>query len=105
MASLVSLHAKSGKCLAVCNALCYAGTGDRCNCLCGGINHGVGLQTAAAQTLSMKLFDPRTRRPLELNNGEWIKFAPNLSALAKQPMLFEYDDRPDESIDEQLHGN
>lgn len=29
-----------------CDARCYEGTGDHCDCICGGKNHGAGLQQA-----------------------------------------------------------
>lgn len=31
-----------------CNATCHDAGGDRCNCICGGRNHGVGYRTAQA---------------------------------------------------------
>jgi len=29
-----------------CDARCYNGESSRCTCVCGGINHGVGIQRA-----------------------------------------------------------
>ena len=36
-----------------CDARCYNGKGHRCKCICGGKNHGAGLQTAAENTREM----------------------------------------------------
>ncbi len=32
-----------------CDARCYNGEHDHCNCICGGKNHGVGYHQALAQ--------------------------------------------------------
>lgn len=34
-----------------CNATCYNAKTPTCNCICGGRNHGVGLQQAVANNL------------------------------------------------------
>ncbi|KAA9379588.1 hypothetical protein F5972_07990 [Microbispora cellulosiformans] len=33
-----------------CDAGCYDGAAARCECVCGGANHGVGFETAVEQT-------------------------------------------------------
>lgn len=33
-----------------CDAKCYNATGGACDCCCGGLNHGVGLKAATANT-------------------------------------------------------
>lgn len=33
-----------------CDAACYGGTDTRCECVCGGQNHGVGFDQAVEQT-------------------------------------------------------
>ena len=52
--TLFSAYLPNGQKLGQCDASCYDGTGTRCKCICGGINHGVGLQQAAAQTLNIR---------------------------------------------------
>ncbi len=32
-----------------CDARCYEAVGERCECICGGRNHGVGLKRAVEQ--------------------------------------------------------
>ena len=39
----------SGRVMGRCDALCYDATAPKCTCICGGKNHGVGLQKAAEQ--------------------------------------------------------
>ncbi|WP_422446013.1 hypothetical protein [Thermoanaerobacterium sp. DL9XJH110] len=36
-----------------CDARCYNGHGNRCTCICGGANHGKGLQQAMQNTVEM----------------------------------------------------
>ena len=36
-----------------CDASCYDGTKTDCDCICGGVNHGVGLTRALANTAAM----------------------------------------------------
>jgi hypothetical protein len=38
-----------------CDANCYNATGHRCECICGGRNHGKGLLQAFEQTKQMAL--------------------------------------------------
>lgn len=33
-----------------CDARCYDATHEKCDCICGGMNHGVGLHQAQANT-------------------------------------------------------
>ena len=33
-----------------CDARCYGAKGDECNCVCGGENHGIGLELAVKNT-------------------------------------------------------
>lgn len=33
-----------------CTAICYDAKGPKCDCICGGRNHGKGLQAAQAET-------------------------------------------------------
>ena len=36
-----------------CDGRCYKGKRDKCACICGGKNHGKGLQTAQAQMIEI----------------------------------------------------
>lgn len=36
-----------------CDARCYRAKNAKCHCVCGGANHGVGLQKALEQTSQM----------------------------------------------------
>lgn len=36
-----------------CDAHCYNSKGDKCTCICGGANHGVGYKTALQNTREM----------------------------------------------------
>ena len=36
-----------------CDEKCYNAKGDKCECCCNGVNHGVGLKKATEQTQSM----------------------------------------------------
>jgi hypothetical protein len=40
-------HGSRGR---VCNEQCYNAKHKKCHCICGGINHGVGLQVARENT-------------------------------------------------------
>jgi len=33
-----------------CDEKCYGAEGGSCSCICGGMNHGIGLKAAAANT-------------------------------------------------------
>ncbi|MBA7496736.1 hypothetical protein ES702_07345 [subsurface metagenome] len=41
---------KKGKRGRSCDAKCYNATGDKCTCVCGGMNHGQGVTTAIKKT-------------------------------------------------------
>lgn len=48
-----------------CDARCYNATHGRCSCICGGENHGVGLERALANTLEQL---PPHLLPLQLQD-------------------------------------
>ena len=52
MATLISQTSSNGG-TRRCDARCYNGHGARCKCICGGINHGKGLEQAAENTREM----------------------------------------------------
>lgn len=44
--STVIIYRITSRRIRKCNAGCYNAHGDVCHCICGGINHGVGLEKA-----------------------------------------------------------
>lgn len=46
MTTLLIAKSKDGKKSRTCNARCYDAKGQKCTCICGGKNHGVGYTTA-----------------------------------------------------------
>ena len=46
---LMELRTSGGK-VRRCDARCYNAKGPKCRCICGGRNHGVGLQKAIENT-------------------------------------------------------
>jgi hypothetical protein len=49
MPSLITLR-DNGHAAASCTARCYNATSPVCDCICNGLNHGVGLQAAIERT-------------------------------------------------------
>ena len=47
--TLISSHNSDG-CTGKCDANCYNATSSECDCICGGMNHGVGLKQAGVNT-------------------------------------------------------
>lgn len=45
MTTLIAVYNSEG-CVGRCDAKCYDATGDSCQCICGGANHGAGLSKA-----------------------------------------------------------
>jgi hypothetical protein len=41
-----------GRCIGRCDSHCYLDDEHYCKCVCGGVNHGVGLAQAAANALA-----------------------------------------------------
>jgi hypothetical protein len=52
MTTLIAVYNSDG-CVGRCDAKCYNAKGDKCECICGGANHGVGLKQADANTQKM----------------------------------------------------
>lgn len=46
MATILQLRGPDGSFLRRCDARCYNATKPKCNCICRGANHGVGLDQA-----------------------------------------------------------
>ena len=55
MAVLIAVYNSDG-CAGRCDARCYDAQSDVCDCICGGMNHGAGLQKAQENT--SERFDP-----------------------------------------------
>lgn len=49
MTTLLAVYTKEG-CIGRCDAKCYDANSPECDCICGGVNHGVGLRTAVLLT-------------------------------------------------------
>ncbi|WP_026370028.1 hypothetical protein [Kallotenue papyrolyticum] len=49
MATLIAVYTSDG-CVGRCDARCHEAHEPTCDCICGGMNHGVGRQRAAEQT-------------------------------------------------------
>ena len=52
MTTLISWSTSGGE-KGRCDAKCYNATGPYCDCICGGSNHGVGLDAAIENTREM----------------------------------------------------
>ena len=52
MTTLISIHNSDG-CQGRCDARCYDATHDNCNCICGGMNHGKGIDQAINNTAEL----------------------------------------------------
>lgn len=50
MTTLIAAYGSDGECMGRCDANCHNATGPDCNCICGGMNHGVGVQQAIQNT-------------------------------------------------------
>ncbi len=49
MATLIAVYNSEG-CVGRCDARCYEASEPECNCVCGGRNHGAGLEQAVDNT-------------------------------------------------------
>ena len=49
MSTLIAAYNSEG-CIGRCDAKCYNATYPECDCICGGANHGVGIQQAIDNT-------------------------------------------------------
>lgn len=50
MTTLIAVYDSSGRCIGRCDARCYNAEEPKCECICGGRNHGKGLQKALDNT-------------------------------------------------------
>jgi len=59
MVTVIEARRPDGSLTRRCDARCYAAKGTTCRCICGGINHGVGLR----QTIDNLEKDRLVREP------------------------------------------
>lgn len=52
MTTLIAVYTSDG-CVRRCDARCYNAESSTCDCICGGANHGKGLNQAAENTREM----------------------------------------------------
>lgn len=52
MATLISVYNSDG-CVGRCDEKCHGALQPECHCICGGVNHGVGLAQARKNTQSL----------------------------------------------------
>ena len=52
MTTLIAVYTRSG-CIGRCDAKCYNAQSPDCDCICGGFNHGTGLDNASENTKDM----------------------------------------------------
>ena len=50
MTTLIAVYDSSGRCIGRCDSRCYNAEEPKCECICGGRNHGAGFQQAVENT-------------------------------------------------------
>ena len=55
VATLIAVYNSDG-CVGRCDARCYNAQSDHCDCICGGMNHGAGIERALEN--NSERFDP-----------------------------------------------
>jgi len=50
MTTLIAWYKSDGTCIGRCDAKCYNAEHEKCDCICGGANHGAGLCRAVEQS-------------------------------------------------------
>ena len=50
MATLITVSNSDGVVIGRCDAKCYDAKHEKCNCICGGKNHGIGRKKAEQNT-------------------------------------------------------
>ena len=70
MATLIASYNSDG-CTGGCDAKCYNATHPECDCICGGINHGKGKETAIDNT--RELAEKWADKWKETHKGEYVK--------------------------------
>ena len=60
---LIEQRNGAGKITGRCDARCYKARRTRCECICGGQNHGVGLAEAVNNIVPILLLKPHLQAP------------------------------------------
>ncbi len=83
---LMSVHNSEG-CVGRCDARCYNAKEPHCDCICGGRNHGRGLEKALAQTREQ--FAPMIEEYARRNGleGYTSKLGPEMGQLVLMDVL------------------
>jgi hypothetical protein len=84
MATLFSVFDSKGKYLGGCSARCYDARGATSCCVCGGLNHAVGLRKAAQNTLELRTIFPKGPHKPEPVEKYVVRYHSSLRTLAKQ---------------------
>lgn len=50
MPAMIEVYNDLGECIGRCDSKCYNARDRGCSCICGGINHGAGLEKAIENT-------------------------------------------------------
>lgn len=78
----VSTEGKGGR----CDAKCHDATSPDCDCVCGGVNHGVGLHQAVANTRDA--LDSLVEQYAAAHDLDRAQFAVNVAPAVVQGTLF-----------------
>ena len=82
MATLISVYTSNG-CVGRCDARCHDATSDKCTCVCGGMNHGDGVEAAIDNT--REHFDKMIK---DYQKGKYEKMKFKIGSECKQLSLF-----------------
>jgi len=76
MTTLIEFITKDGRPPRRCDAKCYNAKGPKCTCVCGGRNHGVGINNAIHNTYDYKhwLEDAQDAGEFILRQGQLTLF-------------------------------
>lgn len=87
MTTLIAIYHEK-ELLGRCDARCYDATSPDCDCVCGGKNHGVGLQQAAQNTIAdaAAWLDAQEQKDVAAREL-FAKLARDLRKLATQNLL------------------
>lgn len=77
MTTLIAVYNSEG-CVGRCDARCHGAQEPECDCICGGINHGVGREQALENTA--ELVDPggELRERMRSMGGDQVVVQPEL---------------------------
>lgn len=80
MTTLIYVGNSDG-CVGRCDARCYDAHEPDCDCICGGRNHGAGLEQALANTAEMVDPTGELRSKMLAMGGDHVVFQPDLALL------------------------